>query len=200
MYDDHHYYSSHRLHIKIIRHLFVPPKNRHPFMSLEKKRKTYKITDLNAKIRKGWVSRVPSHFLQRMLHKIVLRYLTLFICLICFTRWGEIVIHCFDGWCLYALIYRHEAWKKKHLRNALFLSNTKSNRLSNIFSQLFFLPFSFHAFNLFFLICFQFFFSFLQFRQHYFLTVLAVYTVDGGILKVKYISCEVSHRFFKNKK
>lgn len=57
MYDHHHYYSSHRLHIKIIRHLFVPPKNRHPFMSLEKKkRKTYKITDLNAKIRKGWVS------------------------------------------------------------------------------------------------------------------------------------------------
>lgn len=113
MYDHHHYYSSHRLHIKIIRHLFVLPKNRHPFISLEKKkRKTYKITDLNAKIRKGWVSRVPSHFLQPMLHKIVLRYLTRFICLIRFTRWGEIVIHCFDGWCLYALIYRHKAGKQ----------------------------------------------------------------------------------------
>lgn len=138
MYDDHHYYSSHRLHIKIIRHLFVPPKNRHPFMSLEKKRKTYKITDLNAKIRKGWVSRVPSHFLQRMLHKIVLRYLTLFICLICFTRWGEIVIHCFDGWCLYALIYRHEAWKKKNTPEMLYFYPTQKVIGCQIFSHSYF--------------------------------------------------------------
>lgn len=80
-------------------------------MSLEKKkRKTYKITDKNKK-RMGFESAESLSAAHAAQDSATLPDSVFIICLNCFTRWGEIIIHCFDGWCLYALIYRHKAEK-----------------------------------------------------------------------------------------
>lgn len=123
-------------------------------MSLEKKlkEKHTKWLDLNAKIRKGWVSRVPSHFPQPMLHKIVLRYLTLFLLFVWFVLKGEaklLSIILMNGVCMPSFIGTKQK-KKKNSEMLYFYPTQKNHRLSNIFLRLFF-------FYLFILLIFKFF-------------------------------------------
>lgn len=96
-----------------------------------------------------------------MSYRIVQHYPTpfsFFIRLICFTHGGEI-IHCSDEWRVYTPSFT--GTKQKNFQNAISIPH-EMNRLSKCLLAVIFLPFSF----------------FVQFRQHYFLTVIAVYTVD----------------------
>lgn len=148
MYDHRHYYSPHRLHIKTIRQLVCTSRKQACVHILWEKEKAYKNV-------KG-----KNTLTQPALHRIVLRYPTpssFFIYSICFTHRGEI-IHCFDGWCLYALIYRHKA--EEHPSETLYFYPARIGCRNRLFHSV--------------LVCFD----FLQFQQHYFLTVIAVYTVD----------------------